>query len=277
MLEKAPSTGAGQFVIDLEDAVIAAEKDAAREAAAAVLVTEPWSSANVGVRVNAPRSPWCHLDLAAAAAIPAQPRAVVVPKVESAGDVEFVERLLDGLEAAAGRTRPLRIHALIETAAGIGAAANIAASSARLEALVLGYADLAVSLGRSRANTAPLDIWLPAQEAILTAARANELCAIDGPYLGTEVDERFEASARRAASLGFDGKWAIHPRQLAALNEVFSPAPEEVEWARVALAAIVEAEGQGAGSVALNGEMLDEPVRQAAERIMSGRTDHPRP
>lgn len=270
MLAKAPSLGADELIVDLEDAVVGAAKDDARRMVVDALGTEAWSDATVSVRVNAPRTPWCHADLVALASGPAPPVAVVVPKVESAGDLAFVERLLDGVEIAAGRERPLRVQALIETAAGLSRVGEIAAASSRLDALIIGYADLAASLGRSGAGSADLDAWRPAQEAVLLAARANGLQAIDGPYLGVAVDERFVQAATRARDAGFDGKWAIHPSQVATLNELFTPSEAELEHARAVVSALAEAERSGGrGAVALNGEMLDEAVRASALRTLA--------
>jgi citrate lyase subunit beta / citryl-CoA lyase len=268
MLAKAGGLGADEVVIDLEDSVAMAAKDEAR--AAAVTALRGWSDQTVSVRVNPPRSPWCHLELIALAQPAAQPRSIVVPKVESGGDMAFLDRLLDGVEAAAGGTRPLRVQALIETAAGLANLDEIAGSSERLEALILGYADLAASLGRSAAGAAELDLWRVAQEAVLVAAREHGLQAIDGPFLGTAQDEAFRAAATRARDLGFDGKWAIHPSQIAALNELFSPTEEELEHARAVIAALERGAQDGnAGAVALNGEMLDEAVRRSAARVLA--------
>ena len=269
-LEKAPGVGADEVVIDLEDAVAPAAKDDARSAAAASLAAPAWDGATVSVRVNAPRSAWCHLDIAALAALPDRPVSIVVPKVESAHDLAFVERLVDGVEAAAGRTRPVRVQALIETAAGLVNVAAIASASARLDALIVGYADLAASLGRNRAAQADLDSWRPAQDAVLVAARAHGLQAIDGPHLGVAVDDAFAAAATRARDLGFDGKWAIHPSQVPTLNELFTPSAEEVQRAREVVEALERAERDtGQGAVALDGEMLDEAVRVAALRVLA--------
>lgn len=268
-LEKAPALGADEVVVDLEDAVAAAAKDEARAAAVRVLAGDGWGATTVSVRVNAPRSAWCHLDVTALAAVDGI-AAIVVPKVESAGDLAFVDRLLDGVEAAAGRSRPLRVQALIETATGLANVREIAAASERLDALILGYADLAASLGRTAAGAAELEGWGPAQDAVLVAARAHGLQAIDGPYLGVAVDDAFTASATRARDLGFDGKWAIHPAQVAALNEIFTPSREEVERARAVVTALARAEeDSGQGAVALDGEMLDEAVRVAALRVLA--------
>ena len=270
MLAKAPGLAADELVIDLEDAVAASMKESARASVATALASEAWARATVSVRVNAPRTPWCHLDIEALAAVARQPAAIVVPKVESAGDLAFVERLLDGAEAAAGRARPLRVQALIETAAGLSRVQEIAGASSRLDALILGYADLAVSLGRTGAGSDDLDGWRPAQEMVLLAARAHGLQAIDGPYLGVAVDAAFTAAVARARELGFDGKWAIHPSQLSALTDAFTPTDEEVQGARAVIAALAQAERQGgAGAVALDGQMLDEAVRAAARRTLA--------
>jgi citrate lyase subunit beta/citryl-CoA lyase len=269
-LEKGPGVGADEVVVDLEDAVAPAAKDEARAAAVASLASPAWDGTTVSVRVNAPRSAWCHLDVAALATLPDRPASIVVPKVESAHDVAFVERLLDGVEVAAGRARPLRVQALIETAAGLVNVAEIASASARVDALILGYADLAASLGRSRGAQADLDSWRPAQDAVLVAARAHGLQAIDGPHLGVTVDDAFTTAATRARDLGFDGKWAIHPSQVATLNELFTPSAEEVQRAREVIEALERAERDtGQGAVALDGEMLDEAVRAAALRVLA--------
>lgn len=278
MLNKAAAIAADELVFDLEDAVARPAKDEAREAALARLAD--WSGASVAVRVNAPRTPWCHLDLAALGAAPGpQQLSVVLPKVESAGDVEFAEHLLAGAEAGgAGRERPLGLQALIETAAGLAAVEEIAAAGeGRLEALILGYADLAASLGRSRGYASDPKAWLAVQDRLLTAARANGLQAIDGPFLAVAPDEPFLAAARHARDLGFDGKWAIHPSQVAALTEVFTPDDEEVEHARAVLAALERAELEGgAGAVALDGEMLDAALAASARRLLARAGETPR-
>lgn len=181
-------------------------------------------------------------------------------------------RLLAEAEAGdTGRERPLGLQALFETAAGLAAVDEIAAAGAgRLEALILGYADLAASLGRSRESAADPKSWLSVQDRLLTAARANGLQAIDGPFLGVAPDEPFFTAAVHARDLGFDGKWAIHPSQVEALGEVFRPSTEEVEQARAVLAALEQAEVVGgAGAVALDGEMLDAALAASARRLIA--------
>jgi citrate lyase subunit beta/citryl-CoA lyase len=270
MLAKAPSRGADEIVIDLEDAVAISAKHEARETVVAALAEPEWRSVRTSVRVNAPRTPWCHLDITALASLPDVPETIVVPKVESPDDMAFVERLLDGAEAAAERTAPIGVQALIENAAGVAHVTAIAGSSPRLVALVLGYADLSASLGRARGAGAELDSWRAIQDTVLVAARAHDIAAIDGPYLGVEVDEGFQAAAGRARDMGFDGKWAIHPAQVTALNELFTPSDEEIKQARAVVAALEEAEREGGrGAVAVDGEMVDEAVRIAALRVLA--------
>jgi citrate lyase subunit beta/citryl-CoA lyase len=269
MLAKAPTRGADEIVIDLEDAVAAAAKDEARSTVLAALREPQWQGVRCSVRVNAPRTPWCHADIAAIASLAEGPASIVVPKVESAGDLAFVERLLDGVQAAAGSERPLRVQALIETAAGVSRVQEIAAASPRLDGLILGYADLSASLGRAAGAGAELDSWRAIQDQILLAARTHDLVAIDGPYLGVAVDAAFSAAAERARDMGFDGKWAIHPAQVSALNALFTPTHEEIEHAQAVIDALADAEDAGVGAVALDGQMLDEAVRVAALRVLA--------
>ena len=246
-LAKGATLAADEVVLDLEDAVVPAAKDEARAAVAAALGGE-WAAESVAVRVNAIGSPWCHADLVALAASERAALTAVLPKVEHPHDLAFADRLLAGAEAAADRATPVRLLALIETAAGLAAAADIARASERLDGLVLGYADLAASLGRPGGGAA--QDWRFAQESVLVAARAAGIQAIDGPHLGTRDDDAFRAGAMHARTLGFDGKWAIHPAQLDALREAFTPTDEEIADAREVLAALERAAADGAGAVA---------------------------
>lgn len=261
--------GADELVFDLEDAVAPQRKDDARALLAGVLagiLAGPRADGvGVSVRVNAIGSPWCHLDIAACVAAGGGPLSLVIPKVSDAGDLAFVERLLDGVTAAVGRTAPVRAQALIESAQGLSRVAEIAAAGGRLEGLILGYADLGASLGR--APTTPPQRWLYVQDQVLTAARAHGLRAIDGPYLGTADDAGLRAAAEHARELGYDGKWVIHPAQIATVRETFTAGAEEVAHARAVLAALAEAHRRGAGAVGLDGEMIDEALAVAARRV----------
>jgi citrate lyase subunit beta/citryl-CoA lyase len=265
-LAKGATLVADEVVLDLEDAVLPASKVEARAAVAAALAGE-WLAEAVAVRVNAIGSPWCHSDLVALAASGRDTLTAVLPKVEHPDDLAFADRLLAGAEAAAERATPVRLLALIETAAGLAAAAGIARASERLDGLVLGYADLAASLGRPGGTTA--QDWRFAQESVLVAARAAGIQAIDGPHLGTRDDDAFRAGAMHARTLGFDGKWAIHPGQLDALRETFTPTDEEVADARAVLAALERAAADGAGAVAAGDRMLDEALALSARRVLA--------
>lgn len=266
-LAKAPGLGADEIVIDLEDAVVPSAKEEARAAVLAALADLDWGGAAVSVRVNGRGTPWGEADLSALAGAPGPLRSLVLPKAESAEDVAFAERLLDAAGAAA---ESLRVQALIETAAGVLRAPEIAAASPRLEALIVGYADLAASLGRTAAGAADVGLWDSIRETVLVAARAHGLQAIDGPYLGIAADDAFAAGARRARDQGLDGKWAIHPSQVTPLLELFTPGEEEVARARAVVEALAAAERDGGqGAVALDGQMLDEPVRLAALRVLA--------
>jgi citrate lyase subunit beta/citryl-CoA lyase len=192
-----------------------------------------------------------------------------VPKVESAGDLAFVDRLLDGVERAAGYAQPLRVQALIETAAGVRRLDEITRASGRLEAILLGYADLAASLGRPRAGALELDLWLPVQDAVVGAARAAGVQAIDGPFFAIDDPDGLQAACNRAARLGFDGKWAIHPSQLEVIAAAFTPTDEEIEHARSVLATLASAAGNASGAASVQGEMVDEALALAARRTLS--------
>lgn len=268
MLDKAPGLGADELVLDLEDSVAAEQKPLARRLVVQALRTPNYADVQTAVRVNGIGTAWCHEDLLAVASADVRPRSVVVPKVESAGDLAFVDRLLDGVERACGLAVPLRVQALIESAAGLVRIQEIAAASPRLEALILGYADLAADLGRSAEGVRDTDGWRAAQDAVIVAACANRLQAIDGPWLGTAVDADFRAAAMRVREAGFDGKWAIHPAQVHCLAELFTPSQGEVERARAVIAALDRAAREGLGAVALDGQMLDEAVRVGAQRIL---------
>jgi citrate lyase subunit beta/citryl-CoA lyase len=265
-LAKGATLAADEVVLDLEDAVVPAVKDEARAAVASALGGE-WAAESVAVRVNAIGSPWCHSDLAALAASEREVVTAVLPKVEHVHDLAFADRLLAGAEAAAGRTTPIRLLALIETAAGLAAAAEIARASERLDGLVLGYADLAASLGRL--GGAASQDWRYAQESVLVAARAAGIQAIDGPHLATRDDDAFRAGVMHARTLGFDGKWAIHPAQLDTLREAFTPTDAEIADAREVLAALDRAAGEGAGAVAAGDQMLDEALALSARRVLA--------
>ena len=180
-----------------------------------------------------------------------------------ADEVAAVARLLDN---AGDGARGIGLQALVETAAGLLRAGEIAAASPRVESLIIGYADLGASLGRAPGVAAP-ERWLYAQETVLVAARAAGVQAIDGPYLEFRDEEGLRLRAEHVRVLGYDGKWAVHPRQLAIINTVFTPGAEEVAHARAVLDALASAEGRGA--IELGGAMIDEASRKHALEVVA--------
>ncbi len=199
---------------------------------------------------------------------------LLVPKVGVPADVYMVDALLTQIEEARGIAHRIGIEALIETALGMAHVEAIAQSSRRLEALHFGVADFAASV---RARTVsigglnpdyPGDQWHAAISRLVTACRAFGLRALDGPYGDFKDAEGYVAAARRAAALGCDGKWAIHPSQIPLANEVFSPPPEEVRRAQRVLEALVEAAREGRGAAALDGRMIDAASARMANNIV---------
>lgn len=262
-LLKALASGADEVVVDLEDAVAYDDKAQAREQLARF--EWPADRPRVVVRVNAVGTPWCHRDLETVVEVE-EVSAVVLPKTESRADVGFAERLLDGMEAELGRQAPLALQALVETAAGVLGLGDIVAGSRRLEALVVGYADLAASIGRER-GVDPAT-WRGIQDAVVLHARVGGVAAIDGPFLGVDAGEDFIESVAAAASLGFDAKWVIHPRQVTGVNDRFTPSVEQVEHASRVLEALADAAATGRGAAVVDGALVDEAMARDARRVL---------
>ena len=240
-----------------KDAVTAANKDQARELVSR-LVGETTRAGGVSVRVNGLSTRWARDDLAACAALSGL-ASIVLPKVEAPHDLEVVDRFLAGTG--------IGVQALIETPLGVANVDRIATALDRLESVVIGYADLGAALGRSR--SALPEHWLAVQDRVLVAARAGGIAAIDGPYLGIADDAGFRHSCDWTRSLGFDGKWVIHPAQIETTTTVFTPGRSAVEQARRTLEALSAAEARGAGAAQLDGQMLDEAVAVAARRVLA--------
>ena len=264
MLARAVGLETDEIVVDLEDSVATDAKEQARELVAAFLARERSSVAAVAVRVNALAGPWGERDVVELVRrAGGQIGSLIVPKVERSEDIAEVQRLLDSLGEPA---RGVRLQALVETAAGLLHVGEIAAASPRLEALILGYADLAASLGRAPGVIAP-ESWLYAQERVLVAARAAGLQMIDGPYLEIRDHAGLRLRVEHVRALGFDGKWAVHPDQLTIINAAFTPTAEEIARAHAILDALTWAEGRGA--VELHGAMIDEASRKLALQVIA--------
>lgn len=261
MLTKALSSPADELVLDLEDAVPPAGKADARDRIAGLLADPPWQVRPIAVRINALGSPWWEADVAAMAAAGHPALTLVIPKVEGAADLTAVDRLLQ-----AASTRQIGIQALVETARGLADVQAIAAASDRLQSLILGYADLAASLGRPLGTP---ESWRTAQDMIVIAARANGLQPIDGPCFDLRAEEALAVAAEYARGCGFDGKWAIHPAQIDRLNAAFTPDVDEVAQARAVIAELDRAAQSGTGAAAFQGGMIDQAMRAAALRTLA--------
>jgi malyl-CoA/(S)-citramalyl-CoA lyase len=287
--EKAARGPADMVFLDLEDAVIPAEKAVARRQAVAALNNIDWGRKRMSVRINGLDTPWGYRDLIEVAEQCPRLDMVLLPKATGARDIEFVETMLNGIEAAIGRERPIGIEALIETALGMVHVDEIAASSPRLEALVFGVGDFIASMrtpdlvmGGFNPDYAVLtdgepdgerrrswgDQWHYALARVATACRAHGLRPIDGPYTDFKDLEGFRMSARRSRSLGFEGKWAIHPSQVPIANEVHTPSAAAVAWATQTNAAMRDGAAAGRGAVKIDGGMRDIAHLKLAQNIL---------
>jgi citrate lyase subunit beta/citryl-CoA lyase len=277
-IEKAAASSADYVFLDLEDAVAPAEKDQARKNVIAGLRDIDWAARGitVSVRINGLDTPYMYRDV-----IDVMEQAgdrvdtILVPKVGTPADLYCVDTLMDQVEQARGYPARAGTEALIETALGMANVEAIAASGGRLEALHFGVADYAAST-RSRTVSIgglnpdyPGDQWHFALSRMIVAARAFGLRAIDGPF-GDFVDpEGYLAGARRAAALGAEGKWAIHPSQVDLANEVFSPPEAEVSRAYRIVEELRQAQAEGRGAAALDGKMIDAASERMARTIIT--------
>lgn len=265
MLAKAPSLPADEVFCDLEDSVAPKQKEAARGNVIEALQAGDWGNKTVAVRVNAIETRWAYRDVVdIVEAAGEHLDCIIIPKVQAPGDVEFVDNLLRMIEDNLGYEHTIGIEAQIENGAGLTLIDDIAHSSDRLETLIFGPGDMAAALGMPSLAVGeaipgyPGDHWHPVLMRILVAARTAGLQAIDGAYAKVRDLDGYRAVARRSATLGYDGKWAVHPGQVDIANEVFSPTQEAYEHAE----AIIHAYQRGA--VMLGDQMITEATRKMA-------------
>lgn len=271
MLAKAAGRGADGLILNLEDAVAAANKDAARSLVARALATLDFAGAEVIVRINPLATEAGQRDLAAV--VPAGPDAILLPKVSSAEAVCAAAAALAQLEAEAGLpTGRTKLMCMIESAAGVIAAAEIAACDPRVAALIFGANDLAEDLGCAPAPGQ--GILLHAACQVVLAARAAGVDAIDTPHMAIGDAEGLARSAALARDLGFAGKSAIHPGQVAAINAAFAPTPEQVRWAERVLALVPDGNEAALGAALLDGQLIEAPHVARAKRILAASATH---
>ncbi len=278
MLEKAQGLPADQVFLDLEDSVAPLAKEDARGNIVDALNDGDWSGKTRVVRVNDLTTRWTYRDVVTVVeGAGAHLDCVMLPKVQSAVQVQWLDMLLTQIEQTVGLdVGRIGIEAQIENAAGLIAVDAIAAASPRLETVVFGPADFMASINMKTLVVGeqppgyPADAYHYILMRILMAARACGVQAIDGPYLQIRNVDGFREVARRSAALGFDGKWVLHPDQIAAANEVYSPAPEDYEHAELILDAYAHytsAAGGLRGAVMLGDEMIDEASRKMASVV----------
>ena len=277
MFEKALASNADFIFLDCEDAVAPADKVTARKNIIEALNTLDWRGAGktMSVRINGLDTHYMYRDVVdICEQAGANLDTILIPKVGTPGDVYMVDCMVTQIEEAMGLENRIGLEALIETALGMANVEEIAQSSERLEALHFGVADFAASC---RARTViigglnpdyPGDQWHASLQRMLIACRSYGLRAIDGPFGDFNDPDAFRDAARRAAALGFEGKWAIHPSQIDLANEVMSPPEAEVDRARRILVALDEAAAAGKGAAQLDGRMIDAASARMAENIV---------
>ncbi|SNS08547.1 HpcH/HpaI aldolase/citrate lyase family protein [Actinomadura mexicana] len=272
-IEKAQGLPADEVFLDLEDAVAPSAKEGARATVVAALNDGDWAGRTRVVRVNDLDTRWAYRDvIEVVEGAGANLDAVMLPKVADASHVQWLDRLLTQIERATGLPAGrIGIEAQIEDARGMVNVDAIAASSPRLEALVLGPGDLMASInmktlvvGEQPPGYTEGDAYHYILMRILMAARAHGLQAIDGPYFNVRDVEAFTRVAERSAALGFDGKWVLHPSQIEAGNAVFSPSQDDYDRAELILDAYEHSLGEGRGAARLGDEMIDEASRKMA-------------
>ncbi|MDP0926368.1 CoA ester lyase [Paracoccus onubensis] len=294
MFEKAAKSDVDVIFLDLEDAVAPDEKAQARKNIIKALNEIDWGKKSMSIRINGLDTHYMYRDVVDIVEQAGERLdLIMIPKVGTAADVYAVDMMVTQIEDAKGYKKRIGFEHIIETALGMQNVSEIAAASKRNESLHFGVADYAAStrarttvIGGVNENYAVLtdadldgnrqvhwgDMWHYALSRMVVAARANGLRPIDGPFGDFSDPDGYKAAAYRAAVLGCEGKWAIHPSQIALANEVMSPSAEEIARAEKILAAMAEAEAAGKGAVSLDGRLIDyASIRQAEVLVEKAR------
>jgi malyl-CoA/(S)-citramalyl-CoA lyase len=285
IFEKMAASAADVINLDLEDSVAPSDKDSARENIIKAISEIDWGSKTLSVRINGLDTPYWYRDVVDLLEHAGERLdQIMIPKVGCAADLYAVDALVTSIEAAKGRSKRIDFEVIIESAAGIAHVEEIAAASPRLVAMSLGAADFAASMGMQTTGIGGTqenyymvregqknwsDPWHWAQAAIVAACRTHGVLPVDGPFGDFSDDEGFRAQALRSATLGMVGKWAIHPKQVALANDVFTPSEEAVTEAREILAAMEEAKAKGEGATVYKGRLVDIASIKQAEVIVA--------
>ncbi len=284
LFEKMASSAADVINIDLEDSVAPTDKDLARKQTIEAINDLDWGNKYLSVRINGLDSPFWYRDVVDLLEQGGERLdQIMIPKAGCASDIYAVDALVTSIEAARGRKKKISFEAIIETSAGISHVEEIAAASPRMQALSLGAADFAASMGMATTGIGGTqesyymiregerywpDPWHWATANIVAACRTHGLLPVDGPFGDFSDDEGFRAQARRVATLGMVGKWAIHPKQIALANEVFTPSDDAVQEAREILQAMEDAKARGEGATTYKGRLVDIASIKQAEVIV---------
>ena len=280
LFEKMAGSAADVINLDLEDSVAPDDKAAARANIIQAIGDIDWGRKYLSVRINGLDTPWWYRDVVDLLEQAGERiDQIMIPKVGCAADVYAVDALVTAVERARGRRKPISFEVIIESAAGIIHVDEIAAASPRLQAMSLGAADYAASMGMQTTGIGGTqenyyllregtkywgDPWHWAQTAIVAACRSHGLLPVDGPFGDFSDEAGFRAQALRSATLGMVGKWAIHPKQVALANEVFTPSDAQLGEAREILAAMEKAKAEGTGATVYKGRLVDiASIRQA--------------
>ncbi|HRV61644.1 MAG TPA: L-malyl-CoA/beta-methylmalyl-CoA lyase [Albidovulum sp.] len=284
LFDKMAASAADVINLDLEDSVAPDDKPQARQNIIQAIGDVDWGNKHLSVRINGLDTPYWYRDVVDLLEQSSDRLdQIMIPKVGCAADVYAVDALVTAVEAARGRKKRIALEVIIESAAGIAHVEEIAASSPRLQAMSLGAADFAASMGMQTTGIGGTqenyymirdgvkhwsDPWHWAQAAIVAACRTHGVLPVDGPFGDFSDDEGFRAQARRSATLGMVGKWAIHPKQIALANEVFTPSEAQVTEAREILAAMEAAKAAGQGAATYKGRLIDIASMRQAEVIV---------
>lgn len=265
MIINGDALGADCVILDLEDSVSPDEKDAARLLVRSAMMDMGFNGVEVAVRVNALDSEYWQADLEAIA--PLKPDLIVLPKSGCAEDIRRLDKRLESIEERCGLERGIiKLIALIETALGVENAFSIATASPRVAALFLGGEDLTADL-HCRRTKAGNEINY-ARTRLVCAARAAGVEVYDTPFTDVNDDEGIAIDAEYAKSLGFSGKASIAPRHIRTINEIFSPSPKDIQYAKEVFEAIRAGREQGKGAVSLRGKMIDKPIVERARQTL---------
>jgi len=284
LFAKMAASAADVINLDLEDSVAPTDKAEARANVIQATHEVDWGNKTLSVRINGLDTPFWYRDVVDLLEQGSDRLdQIMIPKVGCAADLYAVDALVTAIEAAKGRKKRIAFEVIIESAAGIAHVNEIAAASPRLQAMSLGAADFAASMGMQTTGIGGTqenyymlregaqywsDPWHWAQTAIVAACRTHGVLPVDGPFGDFSDDEGFRAQARRSATLGMVGKWAIHPKQVALANEVFTPSDAAVAEAREILAAMEAAKARGEGATVYKGRLVDIASIKQAEVIV---------